>query len=81
MCPFADSNCTAMDHPQPRTMLPSTHESHGGRFVAVVTVCSIVATGIVGLRFYVRLGIIKRLGADDWALAAALVHRLLPRPF
>ncbi|KAE9367290.1 hypothetical protein N431DRAFT_382891 [Stipitochalara longipes BDJ] len=57
-------------------MPPSMHENRGGRVVAGITVCSIVVTLIVGLRFYVRLGIIKKLGADDWVLAAALVLTL-----
>ena len=55
------------------------YENRGGMLVAVIIVCSIVVTVIVGLRFYVRLGIIKKLGADDWVLAAALV--CLPLPF
>jgi hypothetical protein len=54
-------------------MAPSMYENRGGRVVAVITACSIVATVIVGLRFYVRFGIIKKPGLDDWFLAAALV--------
>lgn len=73
---FTNSKSTAMDRPQTGNMLPSMYESHGGMFVAVITMCSIVATIVVGLRFYVRLRIIKRLGADDWVLAAALVYSL-----
>lgn len=68
-----------MDRPHAGEMPSSMHENRGGMVVAVVTVCSIVATVIVGLRFYVRFGIIKRLGADDWVLAAALVY--LPLTF
>ncbi len=59
-------------------MPPSMYENRGGGLVAVITVCLIVATVIVGLRFYVRFGIIKRLGVDDWVLAAALVGLHLP---
>jgi hypothetical protein len=60
--------------------LPSSmYENRGGMVVAVITACSIVVTVIVALRFYVRFGIIKNLGADDWVLAAALVR--LPLPF
>jgi hypothetical protein len=54
-------------------MPASMYENRGGKVVAVITACSIVVTFIVGLRFYVRLGIIKKLGADDWVLAGALV--------
>lgn len=59
-------------------MPSSMYENRGGMLVAVITVCSIVVTVIVGLRFYVRFGIIKKLGADDWVLAAALVRFPLP---
>lgn len=46
--------------------------------VAVITACSIVVTVTVGIRFYVRFGMIKNPGVDDWALAAVLVfHALL----
>ena len=54
------------------------YENRGGRLVAVITACSIVVTVSVGLRFYVRFGIVKKLGADDWVLAAALVCLPLP---
>jgi hypothetical protein len=57
------------------------YENRGGKVVAVVTACSIVVTVIIGLRFYVRFGIIKNPGVDDWALAAVLVcHTLLLGP-
>lgn len=69
-----------MGLPQNGDMLPSMYESRGGMFVAMVIACSIVSTIIVGLRFYVRRGIIKKLGADDWFLAVALVCNL-PQPF
>ena len=62
-----------MDRPQAGDMPPDAHENYGGRVVAVITVCSFVATAIVCLRCYVRLVIIKKFGADDWALAATLV--------
>ena len=67
-----------MDRPQAGHMPPDAYEDHGGRVVAVITACSFVATAIVCLRFYVRLVIIKKFGADDWALAAALVCFLCP---
>lgn len=58
----------------------SMYENRGGKVVAVITACSIVVTVIIGLRFYVRFGIIKNPGVDDWALAAVLVcHTLLSR--
>jgi hypothetical protein len=61
-------------------MPSSMHENRGGTVVAVITACSIVVTVIIGLRFYVRFGIIKNPGVDDWALAAVLVcHTLLSR--
>ena len=60
-------------------MLPTMYENRGGSVVTVITACLIVATVIVGLRFYVRFGIIKKHGVDDWFLAAALVY--LPSPF
>jgi hypothetical protein len=68
-----NSKHAAMDRPHTRDMSSSMYESRGGMVVVVITVCSIVATAIVGLRFYVRLRIVKKLGADDWVLAAALV--------
>jgi hypothetical protein len=68
-----------MDRPQPGDMPLSMYENRGGRVVAVITACSIVATVIVGLRFYVRFRIIKKPGPDDWVLVAALVY--LPLPF
>jgi hypothetical protein len=76
--PTKKSKQTAIERPHTGDMPPSMHENHGGRMVAVITACSIVATISVGLRFYVRFGIIKKLGADDWVLAAALVYVLLP---
>lgn len=54
-------------------MPSSMYENRGGKVVAVITACSIVVTVIVGLRFYVRFGIIKNPGVDDWALGAVLV--------
>jgi len=60
------------------------YENRGGELVAVITALSIVTTVVVGLRFYVRLRIIKKLGIDDWVLAAALVYlplSLLEPPF
>jgi hypothetical protein len=68
-----------MDRLHTGDMPSSMYENRGGMVVAVITVCSIVVTVIVGLRFYVRFGIIKKLGVDDWVLAAALV--CLPLPF
>jgi len=65
-------------------MPPSMYENRGGELVAVITALSIVTTVVVGLRFYVRLRIIKKLGIDDWVLAAALVYlplSLLEPPF
>ena len=71
-----------MDQPQAGGMPPNAYENHGGRVVAVIVACSFVVTTIVCLRFYVRLVIIKKFGADDWALTAALVCflRLLQEP-
>lgn len=40
---------------------------------AVVTVILTVAILVVLLRFYIRHAIIRRVGLDDWAIAAALV--------
>jgi hypothetical protein len=57
---------------------PDAYENHGGRTVAVLTVCSFVVTVVVCLRFYVRLVIVRKFGADDWVLAAALVCFLRP---
>ena len=71
------NNAAAMDRPHTRDMSSSMYENRSGMVVAVITVCSIVATVLVALRFYVRFGIIKKLGADDWVLAAALVCRPL----
>lgn len=62
-----------MDRLQTGDMPSGMYDSRGGRTVVVITVCSIVVTVIVGLRFYVRFGIIKNPGVDDWVLAAALV--------
>jgi hypothetical protein len=43
-------------------MPSSMYKNRGRRVVAVITACSIVVTVIVGLRFYVRFGIIKSSG-------------------
>jgi hypothetical protein len=58
-------------------MSSSMYKNRSGLVVAVITVCLIVDTVVVGLRFYVRFGIVKKLGADDWVLAVALVCRPL----
>lgn len=79
MCACKNSKNAAMDRLHTGDMPSSMYENRGGMVVAVITVCSIVVTVIVGLRFYVRFGIIKKLGVDDWVLAAALV--CLPLPF
>ena len=68
-----NSKHAAMDRPHTRDMSSSMYENRSGMVVGVITVCLIVATVFVGLRFYVRFGIIKKLGADDWVQAAALV--------
>lgn len=68
-----------MDRLQPGDLPPNAYENRDGRLVAGVTACSIVATTVVCLRFYVRLGILRKSGVDDWVLAAALV--CFPSPF
>lgn len=56
---------------------PNAYENHGGRTVAVITVCLFLVTVVVCLRFYVRLVIVRKFGADDWVLAASLVVTLV----
>jgi len=70
---------SSIDRLHADVMPPTMHENRGGRVVAVIAACSTVMTVIVGLRFYVRFRIIKKLGVDDWILAATLV--CLPLPF
>ena len=62
-----------MDRPQPRDLPIDAHENHAERIIAVITVCSIVATVVVCLRLYVRFVIVRKFGVDDWVLVAALV--------
>lgn len=67
-----------MYEPLPGDLPPHAYENRGGMTVAVITVCSFVVTVVVCLRFYVRLVIVRKFGADDWVLATALVCFLRP---
>ncbi|KAH6663234.1 hypothetical protein B0J14DRAFT_707230 [Halenospora varia] len=62
-----------MDQPQAKDPAPAAYENFAERIVAIIAACLFVATVVVSLRFYVRLVIIKNFGADDWALAVALI--------
>ncbi|KAH8646492.1 hypothetical protein BGZ60DRAFT_233206 [Tricladium varicosporioides] len=62
-----------MDRPQANGSTLAAHENFAGRIIAIIAACLFVATVVVSLRFYVRLVIIKKFGADDWALGAALI--------
>lgn len=46
---------------------------HPEMYVGVCTLSLFLATLCVGLRFYVRFGMIKSFGRDDWVLLAAYV--------
>jgi hypothetical protein len=62
-----------MDQLPAERLPPDAYENCAGRIVAIITACLVVAIVVVSLRFYVRLVIIRKFGADDWALAVALV--------
>lgn len=52
-------------------------ESNVGQILGTVTVFHFLALTSVGLRLYVRLGLVKSAGRDDWTMLAAAV-RLFP---
>ena len=64
-------------------MASEAHDDNSWKAIVVMTVCLLVATAFVGLRFYVRWTIVKKLGSDDQVLAATLVLLafLLPSSF
>jgi len=41
--------------------------------IAVVTVMLIVMASTVGLRFYTRYALVRKVGVDDWAVGIAYV--------
>lgn len=44
-----------------------------GSLIAYCVVCMFVIAVVVSLRFYIRLGVIRKFGNDDVALAATVV--------
>ena len=48
--------------------------------IAVLTVCTVLSTGLVTMRSYSRAYISGGFGADDWALVAAQVCAPVPLP-
>lgn len=46
--------------------------------IAVPTAVLVVAATAVGLRFYSRYALVKKVGADDWAVAVAYVGAWFP---
>lgn len=46
-------------------------ESNVGRILAVTTTFHFLALTSVGLRLYVRLGMVKAAGRDDWTMMAS----------
>jgi hypothetical protein len=57
--------------------VPSQTESIAPSLIAFSAVFLLLSVVIVALRFYVRLGVIRKFGTDDVALALTLVS-LLP---
>lgn len=48
-------------------------ENRGAMFLAVMGTATIVAGIVVILRLWVRVRIVRNVGADDWLMAASLV--------
>jgi hypothetical protein len=63
-----------MDRNMTGSLPPNAHESMAGSLIAYAIVFVLMDMVIVALRFYVRLRVIRRVGLDDWALAATLVR-------
>jgi hypothetical protein len=53
---------------------PDIHESIAPPLIAYSVICQVVIVTVVCSRFYIRLRILRKFGADDMALAATLVR-------
>lgn len=51
-------------------------ESNLGQILGVTTTFHVLALVFVGLRLYVRMGMVKATGRDDWTMVAAAVSNL-----
>ena len=51
-------------------------ESNAPRIIAITTVFHVLALISVGLRLYVRLGMVKAAGRDDWTMVASAVSAM-----
>ena len=63
-----------MASPTVLASLPNDDSNRAPGFIARMTVTSAVALLLVLLRFYVRLGIVRRVGADDCTIVLAMVR-------
>lgn len=52
---------------------PNAHETMVGSLITYSVVCVLVIAVVASLRFYIRLGVIRKFGNDDVALAVTVV--------
>ena len=58
--------------------MESDEYNYSWRIIVVTTLCLVLSTVAVSLRFYVRCVVLRNLGYDDWFLAGALVQLSIP---
>ncbi|KAH7032600.1 uncharacterized protein B0I36DRAFT_319684 [Microdochium trichocladiopsis] len=61
----------------PQPLPPDAYDSRANSIIAVVAAGLFISSTAVALRFYVRLGIVKKFGPDDWGVAIFLVFVLV----
>ena len=61
--------------------LPNDDSNRAPGFIACMTVTSAVALVLVLLRVYVRLGIVRKFGADDCTILLAMVRIIALKPY
>lgn len=56
------------------SLSPNAYDSMTGTLISYAVVFVLMDMVVVALRFYVRVRVIRKVGLDDWALAATLVR-------